>query len=123
MVKSVKSYIKGTNDFLKKLRDLPTLPKDCILCTVDVVGLYPNIPHEDGLDAVKKILEKREIKDISTETLLDLMECVSKNNVFEHGGRTFQQKQGTAIETKMAPSYEIFGKIFFETPRFVEIYR
>ena len=37
----VKSCIKHTNDFLKKLRDLPDLPQDSIICTIDVVGLYP----------------------------------------------------------------------------------
>ena len=38
----VKSYIKNTNEFLKKLRSLPKLPDDIILCTMDVVGLYPD---------------------------------------------------------------------------------
>ena len=107
LVKSVKSYIKDTNDFLKKLRDLQNLPKDFLLCTVDVVGLYPNIPHKDGLEALKTVLETRQEKNISTETPIDLTECVLKNNVFEHDGRTFRQKQGTAIGTKMAPSYAI----------------
>ena len=49
LTREVKSYIKDTNDFLKKLRSLPNLPDDIILCTVDVVGLYLNIPHEEGL--------------------------------------------------------------------------
>ena len=34
------------NDFSSKLANLPPLPDDVILCTVDVVGLYPNIPHD-----------------------------------------------------------------------------
>ena len=34
----VKSYIKDTNDLLKKLRSLTNLPNDIILCSVDVVG-------------------------------------------------------------------------------------
>ena len=91
LVKSVKSYIKDTNDFLRKLKDLKTLPKDSLLCTVDVVGLYPNIPHKDGLEAVEKVLEERSDKTISTASLMDLMECVLKNNIFEHDGRTFKQ--------------------------------
>ena len=45
----VKSYIKDTNDSLKKLRSLTNLLSDIILCLVDVVGLYPNIPHDGGL--------------------------------------------------------------------------
>ena len=59
----VKSYIKDTNDFLKKLRSLPNLPGDITLCTVDVVGLYPNIPHDEGLSALCKRLDLRQEKD------------------------------------------------------------
>ena len=58
-----KSYIKDTNDFLKKLRSLPNLPDDITLCTVDVVGLYPNIPHDEGLSALRKRLDLRQEKD------------------------------------------------------------
>ena len=35
----VKSYIKDTNNFPRKLQNLPKLPDDVILCTIDVVGL------------------------------------------------------------------------------------
>ena len=46
----VKSYIKDINDFLCKLDALPSMPEDIILCTINAVGgLYPNIPHKDGL--------------------------------------------------------------------------
>ena len=41
LTRKVKSYIKDTNDFLKKLRSLTNLPNDIILCSVDAVGLYP----------------------------------------------------------------------------------
>ena len=110
----VKSFIKDTNDFLRKLRDLPPLPDDCIMCTVDVVGLYPNIPHDGGLEALKVALDNRQDKSVSTETLLDLAECVLKNNVFEHNNTCFKQKQGTAIGTKMAPSYAILFMSYIE---------
>ena len=54
LAREVKSYIKDTSDFFKKLRSLPNLPNDIILCTVDVVGLYHNIPYDEGLSAVCK---------------------------------------------------------------------
>ena len=107
LAKSVKSYIKDTNDFLKKLRDLPPLPEDAMLCTIDVVGLYPNIPHNEGLEAIKNALNTRQDQTISTESLVNLAECVLKNNVFEFDGHFFKQKRGTAIGTKMAPPYAI----------------
>ena len=110
----VKSYIKDTNDFLRKLRDLPDLPEDAIFCTIDVVGLYPNIPHEEGLEAMRKALDSRENPEVSTATLMDLADLVLKNNYFTHNGRTFRQKRGTAIGTKFAPPYSILFMGDFE---------
>ena len=46
---AVKCYIKDTNEFLKKVHSLSELPHGIIICTMDVVGLYPNILHEKGL--------------------------------------------------------------------------
>ena len=76
----VKSYIKDTNDFLKKLRDLPDLPQDSIICTIDVVGLYLSIPKKEGLRFLRNILEKRSNKNVSTDTLIELAELVLQNN-------------------------------------------
>ena len=39
LAQKVKSYIQDTNDFLKKIANLPPLPDDLILCAIDVVGL------------------------------------------------------------------------------------
>ena len=74
MAQAVKSYIKDTNDFLNKLRSLPKLADNIILCTVDVVGLYPNIPREEGLSALRKRLDNGMKKHISSDTLCDLEE-------------------------------------------------
>ena len=72
------------NDFLKKIANLPPLQDGLILCTVDVVGIYPNIPHEEGLIAIRKALDIRKDKTISTDSLIELAEYVLKNNIFEH---------------------------------------
>ena len=104
---AVKSYIKNTNEFLKKLRSLPKLPDDIILCTMDVVGLCPNIQHEEGLSALRKRLETRKEKHVSTDTIINLAEVVLKNNTFTFGKKTLNQKRGTAIGTKFALPYSI----------------
>ena len=90
MAQKVKSYIKDTNDFLRKMASLPPLPDDIILCTIDVVGLHPNIPHDEGLIALRKSLKSREDKTIYTDSLMDLVECVLKNNIFEHNFSFFK---------------------------------
>ena len=49
------SYIKDTNHFLHKISELGEIPNDAFLCTIDVVGLYPSIPHEEGLEALEGV--------------------------------------------------------------------
>ena len=103
----VKSFVKETNDLLKKLNELRDLADDFVLCTIDVVGLYPNILRKEGLEAIRKALDKLEDQTISTESLILLAGCVLKNNVFEHNLKHFKQLNGTAIGTKLAPPYAI----------------
>ena len=69
------------------------------------MGLYPNIPHDEGLIVLRKSLESREDKTISTDSLMDLADCVLKNNIFEHNLSFFKQLRRTAIGTKWAPPY------------------
>ena len=102
MAQKVKSYIKDTNNLLRKIVCLPPLLDDIFLCTIDVVGLYSNVPHDEGLIALRKSLESREDKTITTDSLMDLAECVLKNNIFEYNLSFFKQLRGTAIRTKMA---------------------
>ena len=92
---------------MKSVNELRDFPDDFILCTIDVVGLHPNIPYKEGLEAIRNALDKQEDQSISTDSLILLAECALKNNVFEHNMRYFKQLQGTAIGTKFAPPHAI----------------
>ena len=81
------SYIKDSNDFIKKVKNLKDIPQDALLVTADVVGLYPSIPHEAGLKALKEALDKRENRNIATNDVIRMAEFVLKNNYFEYNGR------------------------------------
>ena len=95
---NVKSYITA------KLDSLPPLPDDVM------TGLYPNILHDEGLIAMMNALDLCKDKRISTESFIELAECLLKNNIFEHNLSFYKQLRGTAIGTKMATPYAI---IFF----------
>ena len=79
------------------------LPEGAILCTINVVGLYPNIPHEEGLASLRRFLDVRTEKKVTTETLVELAESVLKNNIYQFNEKTLKQLRGTAI----APPYAI----------------
>ena len=66
---AVKLYIKDTNDCLNRLLSLPKLPGNTILYTVDVVGVFPNIPHEQGPSSIRERLDNRMGKYILSDTM------------------------------------------------------
>ena len=104
-VSQSRSYIKDTNHFLSRLSKLGKIPEGAILCTVDVVGLYPSIPHGEGLEAIREALDRRENPGVATDTLVGLGSLVLENNYFEFNDRIYRQILGTAIGTKFAPAY------------------
>ena len=83
------------------------LPEGAILCTFEVVGFYPNIPHEEDLASLRRFLDARTEKKVTTETLVELAEIVLKSNIFQFNEKTLKQLRGTAIGTKFAPPYAI----------------
>ena len=48
------SYIRDSNDFINKIKNLKNIPSNSILVIAVVVGLYPSIPHESGLNAINE---------------------------------------------------------------------
>ena len=58
IIKILPHVIKDTSDSLCKLEQLGDIPDNAILCSMDVVGLYRHIPHEEGLRSLKEVLEK-----------------------------------------------------------------
>ena len=84
------------------------------MCTIDVVALYPSIPHDEGLGVLRKALDSRAYWSVSTDSLMDLADVVLKNNMFEFNGRFYHQIRGTAIGTKCAPPYSILFVVDLE---------
>ena len=102
-----KSYLQDTPDFLRHIQILnkEALPPNAILVTMDVSGLYTNIPQEDGIECVREVLDERSNKKIPTGFLTRLLEIVLRYNIFEFNQELFQQLIGTAMGTRAAPPY------------------
>ena len=58
IVKEIPSYIKNTQDFLKKLEKVKDIPQESLLVTLDIKSLYTNIPNNKGIKVVKESYEK-----------------------------------------------------------------
>ena len=76
-MKQGESYIRDTGECLAKLKAAGEVPKGAILVTADVVGLYPSIPHSEGLDILKKPSEHYPNK-VSTEHIVKMADSFLK---------------------------------------------
>ena len=107
LAQAAKSYIKDTNKFLKKLHSIPGFPDGIILCTMDVVGLYPNTPHPGGgLSASRKRLETHKKICLNWHHHRFSRSSVKKQHIHIRK-KDIEAKTGSAIDTKFAPPYSV----------------
>ena len=77
------SYFKDSGGFIKKTRNLGSIPEYTILVTADLVGLYLSTPHQARSKALREVLDKREEHTVLTNELIAIATFVLKNNYFE----------------------------------------
>ena len=99
------SYIWDSGDFIDNMKTIGKIPEDSLLATADMVGLYPSIPHNDMILALKSKLVEQTSSKIPTNDLVKLAEFILKNNFFQFNNEIKQQISGTAFGTKFAPPY------------------
>ena len=107
LVVGTKSYVKDTTDFINKIETITGLKSGTILCTIDVSSLYTNIPNQEGIDACNKFLTatRSNGENPSTTSILKLLQYVLTKNNFDFDDKHYLQVGGTAMGTKVAPSF------------------
>ena len=105
LLANIPGYIYDATDFLIKLSRFDNFTDNNILDTLDVTALYSNIPHNDGVDACKKHLDRRALSTTSSEGICQLAKFMLKHNVFSLNGEYFSQVCVSTMGTRMAPCY------------------
>ena len=111
---TIPSSIYDTDDFIRIIRNIIDLHSDVLLVTLDVVSLYPSIPDDFGLCALKDFLLDRNLPNIVVNGIHNMTELVLKKNVFEFNSECLLQTSGTAIGTKIAQAYANIVMSIFE---------
>ena len=122
LTSKVKSFVRDDLDFLTLLPE--ELPFESVFITYDVNSLYTNIPHSEGLISIKYWINKYpELIDsrFSPEFILDAVNFILNNNTFHFDGSFYVQKRGTAMGTKMAPTYATLFMGYLEEKLYQEI--
>lgn len=91
------------------LNHIPNTVKDNThQVSFDVTRLYTNIPHNLGVEAIDYWINKNESilqSRFSKEFILEGITLVLENNHFFFDDKYFLQTKGTAMGTKVAPTY------------------
>jgi hypothetical protein len=137
LLKCIPTYLKDSNDLIKKLQNLPLLPPTARLFTADATAMYTNIDTDTALEAFTFLFEhyREEIpSDFPRPFFLKVLEIVMKNNLFQFDDTYWLQLHGTAMGTpaaclyatiaygvhernKLLPSYKAFLKLYM---RFID---
>jgi hypothetical protein len=92
--------------------------------TCDVVSLYTSIPHELGVESIEFWL-KESPNTIPTRFMhsfiLQAIDFILKNNYFSFEDDFYLQISGTAMGTKMAPTYACLVMGYLETKMYSKI--
>ena len=113
LLKFVPAHLVNTEDFTNRLKqNLPEhLPPGALLFTMDVTALYSNIPVEEGIRMILRLLEDHE-DDIDTlgfelNDIQHLLHFVLSNSYCRFGEDIYWQRMGVAIGNRLAPLFAI----------------
>ena len=100
------SYIRDSTHMTNVLNKFSMLP-DALLCTLDITSLYTNIPYNEGIQSIKAFLAiHRHTNALPHNSyIIELLQVVSTNNCSDFNSKHYHQISGTAMGTKLAPSY------------------
>ena len=104
IVTSIKSHIKDTTDFIRKIEAIRDLPENTILVTMEVKSLFTNIPHTDGTNAVARALEKIRNESTPTRVIFKFLSLTLHINNFVFNRENYLQKKASQWEASaLAP--------------------
>ena len=100
-------------DFLSKVQGLELNSNDWMF-SMNVMSLYTNIPHNDGIECIKKVLSQCINYTPKNSSLIKLLEFILKSNNLMFKQDNYLQLNGTAMETSVAPMYANLFMTFLE---------
>ena len=106
LVTFVRSNLRGSTEFINKLPH--NVPSKTILTSFDITSLFTNIPHDVRIKAIEYWLTsypENIPRRFPGEFVIKGINPILNNNTFVFNDTTFLQRKGTAMRTKMAPSY------------------
>ena len=92
-------------DFIEQIKDIK-LEEDQCMMSYDVKALFTSVPIQPALNAIKKLLEDKELHQrtsLSVENITSLQEFCLKSTYFTFQGRFFEQQEEAAMGSPISP--------------------
>ncbi|MCG7874810.1 MAG: GIY-YIG nuclease family protein [Candidatus Thiodiazotropha endolucinida] len=118
----IESYLKDGIHFLNSIPK--KVSENTRLISFDIVSLYSNIPHGLGLEAISFWLDRYPdlIADrFNKSFIIEALKIILENNIFSFNKDYFKQTKGTAMGTKVAPTYATLVLAFLEEKLYEKI--
>ena len=62
LIPTIPPILENTRDFLCRINEINNIPENAMLVSFDAIGLYSNIPHEEGIKTLHEYLDTRSDK-------------------------------------------------------------
>ena len=93
--RSTRAFINSSISLLENLKALPNIPETAHLFTCDAISMYTNINTAHCIEVLRE-------RGIIPDYLLEGLEIIMDNNVFQFSNTYFHQLSGTAMGTPPA---------------------
>ncbi|XP_075462091.1 protein-arginine deiminase type-2 isoform X2 [Ascaphus truei] len=104
-VSQIPSYLRDTTHVLNIVNDLKW-EDHFIWVTCDVTSLYTVINHDQGVEAIRRVLEQDDsLESGFREFIIEGIRYILTHNFFNYDNEYYLQVCGTAMGTRFAPSY------------------
>ena len=107
-VKKLPTFLEDTRHLLQMIQQenqRGPQPPGTVPVTLDIIGMYTNVPYEEGLQAFAKLMEQRDNKEVPTWFLVKLMRFVAESSIFVFDTELFLQLLGVAMGSKSSPTF------------------
>ena len=109
-----KSYIKDTPDFLRKVEELTILQEENVFIVYQVSSLCTKIPLKESLVIMQEEFFPKTNCGIPLFYLRKILALILKCNNFKFNRKNYLQINGTAMGTRVAPTFANLFMIHFE---------
>ncbi|XP_073417913.1 uncharacterized protein [Dendrobates tinctorius] len=110
------SFLKDSTQLINLTNNIPW-KNSYVFISFDVSALYSNIDHQLGLSCFKKVLlTDSRLSDPQKDFIFNGMDFILHNNFFTFLGDFYHQIRGTAMGSRVAPTYaNLFMGVFENT--------